>query len=102
MADDPVWLAALKDLLCRIYREWGGDCKDLPEGASAQIADVVELYDTNGTPTFATSKARAEFLDAVTALEDHLDLPANCLSTGDETAARALITNLRNDISPPA
>ena len=33
----PTWIEQLKDYLCRIYREWGGDCASLPFPVSDQI-----------------------------------------------------------------
>ena len=101
MADDPLWLAALKDLLCQIYREWGGDCSELTADISGQIETLENTYVKEGAPSFPTSKDRTDFLNLLTALETQLNLPANCLSSSDDAALRTFISDLRNDISPP-
>lgn len=102
MPDEPLWLAMLKEFLCRIYREWGGDCGELATDISERIVAVVTTYNDRGAPEFPSEKARSDYLELLTELEGHLDQAGNSLSTEDDASVRALISNLRNEIDPPA
>ena len=95
---DPVWLVNLRELICRIYEEWGGDCANLPFDGPARIAMVVANYKISGPPNFADENARQAFLDLLTELETQLNDPDNTLSGADTATLRQFITDLRNQI----
>lgn len=95
---DP-WLDWLRELLCKIYKEWGGDCDtDFPQAASGWVAKVTSAYSQNGAPTFADPLKRQQFLDLLDALDAHLKLAGNSLSSADTNALLAMIAGLRSDL----
>ncbi len=97
---DP-WLDWLRELLCRIYKQWGGDCAtEFPEAPSGWVAKVTQAYSSNGAPTFSDPLLKQQFLDTLDALESHLKLAANSLSTADTNALFSMIEGLRNDLLP--
>jgi hypothetical protein len=96
--NSPVWIIRLRELLCAIYQEWGGDCADLGVAPTAWIDTVTSAYVKNGAPTFADDAAQMEFLDTVGQLETHLASPDNSLTAEDNARLTTLIAALRNDL----
>lgn len=95
------WLDWLRELLCKIYKVWGGDCAvDFPQAATGWVAKTTGAYAANGAPTFADSTSKQQFLDLLSALEAHLKFQGNSLSTADTTALSAMISGLRSDLGP--
>lgn len=91
----------MRELLCRIYKEWGGDCAtDFPQASSGWVAKVTGAYSTNGAPTFSDPLKKQQFLDHLDALESHLKLGENSLSSADTNALFSMIEGLRNDLVP--
>jgi hypothetical protein len=97
---DPLWLIAFKVLLCRMYREWGGDCNSLPQEVTGQVATLVSVYQSSGDPPLANGAAVQAFLGLLTDVEDALNQPGNTLGADDDAAMRTLIADLRTDLSP--
>lgn len=98
---DP-WLDWLRELLCKIYKEWGGDCDvDFPQAASGWVTKVAAAYSQNGAPTFTDPLKKQQFLDLLDALEAHLKLPGNSLSSSDTNTLIAMIAGLRSDLGTP-
>lgn len=96
------WLDWLLELLCKTYKEWGGDCQvDFPEAPSGWVSKVTAAYSQNGAPTFTDPLKKQQFLDLLDALEAHLKLSTNSLSSADTNALLALIAGLRNDLGAP-
>lgn len=92
------WLQTLRDLLCDLYEQWGGNCAELGEGAIAWISTVCGTYSAQGAPTFGSSQEKLAFLGTLSTLETHLESPRNTLSSGETTQLTDLIVNLRNDL----
>lgn len=92
------WLEQLRDLLCRIYREWGGDCAELGITPTEWVDTVVETYDTQGAPQFDDGFEYQKFMKTLTELELHLGLPENSLPPEDTARLLELIAQLRQAI----
>jgi len=77
------WYEDFKELVCRIYEIWGGDCDDLqwPDGGQEEINTLNNLSN-NGTqlPGFASDKERAEYETVIGNLKTHLSSPNSTLS----------------------
>lgn len=97
----PDWKLWLWELLCRVYRVYGGNCDDLPRPkAPATAAEVIqEIFDGQGLPTFATPAARDEFIAILNAIDAHLALADNDLSPDDEGIIQDLLDSLRNALA---
>jgi hypothetical protein len=92
------WIDDVMELLCRIYKDLGGDCKDLyalPAGAPAK---VVQQYQTNGAPSFTDPADLANFLDNLSDLEKALASELNTFSDTDTEALLDMIASLRKDL----
>src|SRR5690348_16430269 len=84
MADDPTtWVQQLWDVLCKMYRAWGGDCRDLGPNPSDWVNADEGAYGTKGAPEFPGSAAKQAFLELLTTLETLLDEPDNTLGPTD-------------------
>lgn len=91
------WIDRLRELICKIYQEWGGDCADLFPIAetSGWIDLVIARYENDGAPTFGASAERQDYLNTLDELEAHLALPGNTLSQADTQRLQKLIDDLR-------
>lgn len=86
-----VWLKKLKQLLCRLYELWGGDCDDL--GTNAH--DWVVTVDGEYPPAPSTHDN-----DVLDDLEAHLAIDNDDdLSATDHQTLDTLIANIRSDWS---
>lgn len=94
------WIEQLRYLLCQMYQEWGGDCKDLGIEPPEWVQTVTAMYAAEGDPTFENEAEEATFLQLLTDLEVHLALPQNTLSAADNQKLRDLIASLRNSLPP--
>jgi hypothetical protein len=92
------WIDDVMDLLCRIYRDLGGDCKDLYDHPSGAPTRVVAAYNTKGAPTFPNPADLATFLANLDALEQALLSDINTLSGTDTEALLSMIESLRKDL----
>ena len=92
------WIEILRELLCRIYQQWGGNCDDLGQTESAWVATVCNEYEQEGLPAFANQQERDDYIQLLTDLENHLNENANTLSSGDDADLRQLIADLRADL----
>jgi hypothetical protein len=95
---EPQWLILLRELICRIYKEWGGDCNNLPQGIPGQIKTLVDTYAAQGPPDLPSESAVTAYLALLDETEAHLNLPQNTLAAEDDAALRQLIADLRNDL----
>ena len=93
------WIDDLLELLCRIYKAWGGDCSDFEGDAHKAVVKLVGVYSTLGAPTFTSPAARLDFLKQLDGLAAHLDLAENSLEPSDTIALLGLIENLRKDLA---
>jgi hypothetical protein len=91
---DP-WLDKLKELLCRLYKEWGGDCANLPPDIRSTIAVLEECYAKFGNPRPDDPAGAAEFDALLAELEAHLNLSGNTLDPVDDAALRGLLAQLK-------
>jgi hypothetical protein len=92
------WLQLLLQLLCQIYQELGGDCKDLYNDIPDAPSTVCDAYDTNGAPKFTDQKDKAAFLGTLTSLQTQLASPNNTLPSSDTANLTAMISGLRKDL----
>jgi hypothetical protein len=90
------WVDMLLDLLCRIYQEYGGDCKDLYNNPANAPQKVVSEYTTNGAPTFSNQDELDAFLQTLTDLETALASEENSLPQSDTDALTNMIAGLRS------
>jgi hypothetical protein len=89
------WVDWLMELLCRIYKEWGGNCADLGLTPTDAIKQSLDTFNNNGLPSFPDPAKEEEFFNTVDAIEAHLDLPDNSLTTEDDEKLRQLIADMR-------
>jgi hypothetical protein len=92
------WLEELKVFLCRIYREWGGDCAGLPISVPAQITVLENEYQQDGPPTFPDQAAADAFLQLLTDTENHLASSDDSLTQEDRRRLTTLIDALQEDL----
>ena len=92
------WIDQFRELLCQMYREWGGDCDDLGLNATAWIDTLQGEYDTKGAPTFQSETERQAYLGLLNTTEAHLNASGNSLNAADNAQIRTLISNLRADV----
>jgi hypothetical protein len=93
------WIEQLRDFLCRLYEEWGGDCSQLPFPVPDRIAEQWKTYNAEGAPKFSGEPARVAYLQLLTDIETHLDHTNNTLSEPDDTSLRNLTAQLRSDVN---
>jgi len=94
------WQDWMRDLLCRLFKEIGGNCSNLGTTPTNWVATVDAAYQGK-TPTFATAEAQKGFLYLLSELECGLDDSRGTLSSTDDGKMRALITRLRGVIPQP-
>lgn len=92
------WAEWLIELLCRLYRQYGGDCQaefGMPPSQARTASNLVQLLaaaqSQRGSFTIADPAEREEFLKVVNALTDHLALPDNTLNASDQSSLDVLI-----------
>lgn len=91
------WEDRFWQLICDIYRVFGGDCDDLPRPPSMRqtIDLVVARYADDGNPTFDTEAERAAFLVTLDEMDAHLALPGNSLTQESTEIVTTLVADLR-------
>lgn len=72
------WREKLRELLCQMYKYWGGDCANLGLIPTPGIAQVIEEFTKAGLPKMSKEK-RAQFELDLQSLQAHLGLAANDL-----------------------
>jgi hypothetical protein len=88
------WRQWLLELLCRLYKEWGGtDCDDFNQDPYQAISVLVAKYQNDGPPEPADPVKYHQLLDAIDA---HLASPDNDLSPQANATLKQLIAELRN------
>lgn len=92
------WQDWLWHLLCDMYKELGGDCKDLSGPSEHRIAQVIAQYQGKGAPVFTTPQEKADFLKLLDDIEEALNHPDNDLDAKSDSDLRQLLTNLRKDV----
>lgn len=94
------WVEQLRLLLCRMYEEWGGNCKELGITPTDWIQTLTTTYAAEGPPKFETEAQWADFQVLLSEVEVHLAQPGNTLSAADNSALLNLIAALRQDPAP--
>jgi hypothetical protein len=96
----PTWMDTLRDLLCQMYQELGGDCADLqppanqeepPENWAPVEAILAVCVTTPPIPSGVTVARCDEVLS-------HLSDGGNILETADSAALVGRFTDLRNAV----
>ena len=103
---DPLWIEKLKELLCRLYREWGGDCANLPfdsdDSMSALNASMVQLADFLsgiGVPSGWTTPQRQQALSDLQELDALLsETPPEGIDSGAVAYLLAEVRSLENTL----
>jgi len=90
------WRDILLEMLCRLYKDMGGDCADL---GIEPLKVIQESYDADGLPKFPTQADRDAFVSLIAELQAHLADPGNDLSAADNAKANALVAQIENDLS---
>lgn len=93
------WDKWLKDLLCKMYQKWGGDCATLGPGPGDWVGTVAAEYEGTGAPTFANTSDKNKFLTDLDELEDGLKSTNNTLSSTQNSQLLSLIASLRSDLA---
>lgn len=96
------WIDLLRQYICQIYEEWGGNCADLGLVPVAWIDALAGEYKENGAPKFPSQDDLDRFLGELTQLETHLDLDDNSLEAAENASLRTLIASLRSDLGVTA
>lgn len=96
---DPVWVQKLKELLCKMYQEWGGDCANLPLSCHDQIGVLTTLYGRQGAPPIPSTSAIKAFVILLDQVNQLLTDPACTLEDEDRQTLSTLIAELRTDFS---
>ncbi|MGD9789006.1 MAG: hypothetical protein AB7Q00_08040 [Phycisphaerales bacterium] len=94
------WQEWLRRLLCDLYKELGGDCKELFGPTEDRIAKVIAQYQAKGAPVFSTPQEKTEFLKLLDEIEEALDHPDNDLDKQAEDDLQQLLSDLRKDVGP--
>lgn len=89
------WLQLLLELLCKLYKKWGGKCEDLATDPADRAKQLDTHNETNGPPPVAEHEDTLKILDD---LELHLANPANSLDPDTNNLLAELIAGLRDDI----
>jgi hypothetical protein len=96
----PTWMDTLRDLLCQMYQDLGGDCKDLqpppdepePPPEWAPVGVVTGMWTA---PDPVPPGVTAGTVDALLA---HLALPGNVLPSAESADLEAWLTALRGAV----
>lgn len=91
------WLQALREIICRIYEEWGGDCEALGQLPWSWIETVEEVYQQQGIGGIPADR-RDELAGMLDELEAHLGMTDNALSEGENQSLANLIASIRKDL----
>lgn len=89
------WLEYLRNWLCQLYLEFGGNCGELGATASEQIATVADAYDTFDPPQSQWPAINAD-LDELASLEQS---PINPLPTPTNDELKKLIIMIRAKVN---
>jgi hypothetical protein len=83
MPQDPGqdWIDELWDIICEVYKLWGGDCRNLPPRSKPKdvVAYMWNVLNTQGPPDVSDPAARARLFGLLERLEKHLANPDNSL-----------------------
>lgn len=93
----------LWDLICRLYRLYGGDCANLPKLPDHPPVELVQFiwdqYTNNGAPPVANADVLQELLDLLTELENFLNSSQNPLNATLTQSLLNLIAAIRDDVT---
>jgi hypothetical protein len=94
---DPLWYVVLQELMCRLYKTFGGDCADLDWGDGGPVAleTVRSAFEEQGAPVSASQQQADTFFSNLEAIDAHLGSPEITISQGLAAEFRALIDDIR-------
>jgi hypothetical protein len=95
------WLADLREYLCRIYKEWGGDCATLPFMVEPRVAALWDCFNAKGVPALADQNKRDAYRKLLVDTRDCLDRPENTLETAVDSSLRSLLDTLLAAVAQP-
>ncbi len=95
--DDILW-----DLICLMWKFWGGKCEDMPpKGQSKELVSFMwNVFITSGPPDLSAPGERDRFLKLLSDLEAHLNDPDNDLDPYVDASLRAWIKTVRDSVKP--
>lgn len=83
-----------REILCRMYRAWGGDCNEMGNSPSSWVETVLAVYAAAGVPTFPDQETQDRFLLDLEELKAGLDDPGNTLAEAETVQLIAMIASL--------
>lgn len=88
------WRELLLDTLCRIYKEWGGDCADFDWECPKAIQVVIGAFEEHGVGGF-TYQQKQNCLALMDELEGLLEDPGNDLPPEENEMLEDFIADMR-------
>jgi hypothetical protein len=95
-----MWDHWFDQILCKLFRQFGGSCEELPEKPDDKARAVDEAYREGGPPEFSGPEKKAEFLADLTELEQGLAQPECSLSPECRELLTVMISDLRAELEP--
>ena len=94
---DPLWYQVLQELMCHLYKAFGGDCADLEwsDGGPVALQTVRSAFEEVGPPVFDSQDKADAFFSNLEALEAHLGSPEITISQELAADFRVLIDDIR-------
>lgn len=94
---DPLWYVVLQELMCRLYKAFGGDCADLDWGDGGPVAlqTVRSAFEEVGPPIFESQDKADAFFSNLEAIDAHLGSPEITISQELAAEFRDLIDDIR-------
>jgi len=87
----PMWF---DEMMCKLYKRWGGDCADLTGDADARAQTVDKTYRQEGAPVFESVAAKNRFLEDLAELEVGMKADGSTLSTASVVMLQTMIIQL--------
>ncbi|HZW08663.1 MAG TPA: hypothetical protein VFF69_02060 [Phycisphaerales bacterium] len=96
---DPLWYRVFQELMCQLYKAFGGDCSELDWSAGAapmSLQTIRNEFEAQGPPTFETQEEADRFLSTLESIEAHLGSPEATIQAELAADVRALIDEIRS------
>jgi hypothetical protein len=94
------WIDHLLQILCELYREWGGNCEDLGTDPSRAAEIVLSTFNNNGPPKLTKQSDIDDLLEYLADLNACLNDPDNTLPSGVTAQLKSMIETITNAYKP--
>lgn len=96
-SDPPLWFEVFQELMCRLYKAFGGDCSDLDwgDGEGVALQTVRSAFEEEGPPFYESPRESDRFFSNLDAIEAHLDAPEVTISSATAAGIRRLVEEIR-------